>query len=366
MKRAFFWVLIIGLIISFGMVGCAKKDETKEIKIGIVLPLSGPAAGHGEDILGGINLAMEEANLAGSINGKKIELVIEDNQSTPQGSVSALRKLINIQKLPVIIGPVASGNMLAMAPIAEKAKIVLISPAASSPKISDAGDYIFRNSLLAAPQGEMMAKFCYETLQKKKVAILFIDDETGRGYKESFESKIISLGGKVVFVDKYDKRGTDFRAQLSKLKQNLPEAVYVPSIPKTLGHILRQAKELGIKAVFLANYGAEGETLLKTAGETANGIYYTSIPIDSNFIDKFEKVHGRKPTIGAPLGYDTLKLTALAIGIGGYSAEGIKKELYGIHDFSGVTGRISFDEKGDAMKEVIVKTVRNGSFVNYK
>ena len=291
---------------------------------------------------------------------------IEDNQSTPQGSVSALQKLINIHKLPVVIGPVASGNMLAMAPIAEKAKIVLISPAASSPKISDAGDYIFRNSLLAAPQGKMMANFCYESLQKRKVAILFIDDETGRGYKESFKSKIISLGGKVVFVDKYDKRGSDFRAQLSKLKQNLPEAIYVPSIPKTLGHILRQAKELGIKAVFLANYGAEGDALLKTAAEAAEDIYYTSVPIDSDFTKKFEDVHRRKPTIGAPLGYDTLKLTALAIRNGGCSAEGIKKALYGIRDFSGATGRISFDHKGDATKEVIIKTVKNGCFVNLR
>lgn len=364
MKRTLCWVLIIGLLISLGMLGCAKKEEG-EIKIGIVLPLSGPAASHGEDIMGGIKLALSELNKEG-IKGEKIHLIIEDNQSSAQESVSALRKLINIHKVPVVIGPIASSDMLAMSPVAESAKIVLISPAASSPKISDAGDYIFRNSLLAEPQGEMMANFCYQTLRKKTAALLFIDDETGRGYKEAFESKFRSLGGKVVFLDSYDKSGSDFRTQLIKLKISQPAAVYVPSIPKTLGYILRQAKELGIETIFLANYGAEGDALLQTAGESAEGIYYTSVPIDSDFIKKFENTYGRKPTIGAPLGYDTLKLVAEAIKNGGYSAEGIKKELYGIRDFNGATGRISFDEKGDAMKEVITKTIRNGSFINFK
>lgn len=357
--------VIISIIIASSMVfsfGCAKKDG-KEIRIGVVLPLSGSAAGHGEDVLGGMSLALEELNDSGINHEFKIKLLIEDNQSTPQGSVNSLNNLIHIHKVPVIIGPLASSDMLAMAPIAEKTKTVLISPGASSPKLSDAGDYIFRNSLLAEPQGEMMAQFCFHSLHKKNVAILYINDETGRGYMGAFEKKFQMLGGKILVTDNFDKQGTDFRTQLAKIKEVKPDAIYAPSTPQTLGYILRQSRELGINATFLANYGVEGEALISIAGETAEGIYYTSIPIDIEFTKKYENVYGRKPTIGAPLGYDTLKLVVKAIKDNGYSSDDIKMGLNGIRDARGATGNIVFDEKGDAIKEIIIKTVKNGSFI---
>lgn len=354
------FISVVFLVIFSG--GCVKNDE-KEIRIGVVLPLSGTAAGHGEDVMGGINLALKELNDSEINQVFKIKLLIEDNQSTPQGSVNALNNLINIHKVPVIIGPLASSDMLAMAPIAEKTKTVLISPGASSPKLSDAGDYIFRNSLLAEPQGEMMAQFCFHSIHKNNVAILFMNDETGRGYRDAFEKKFQMLGGKILIIDNYDRQDTDFRTQLAKIKEIKPDVIYAPSIPQTLGYILIQAKELGINATFLANYGIEGESLISTAGKTAEGIYYTSIPIDVEFTKKFEKEYGRKPTIGAPLGYDTLKLVVKAIKDNGYSSDDIKMGLYGIRDARGATGNIVFDEKGDAMKEIIIKTVKNGSFI---
>lgn len=366
MKIKFKVLLVVVLLLSFG-ISCVKKAELPdEIKIGVILPLTGPAASHGEDILSGLNLAINEINKENIFNNKKIKLIVEDNKSNPKDSVSALKKMVNVNKLPVIIGPVASGNMLAMAPIAEKSKVVLISPAASSPKISSAGDYIFRNSLLASQQGVKMANYCFKKLDKKQVAILYINDETGLGYKNSFKTKYISLGGKIIFESNYDKKGTDFRTELIKLKKINPEVVYVPSIPQTLGYILRQAKELGIKSIFLANYGAEGESLLTIAQDAAEGIYYTSIPISKDFIEKFMKVYKRKPTIGAPLGYDTLKIVVQSIKKNGYSPDNIKYGLHRINNFNGATGKISFNKNGDANKEIIIKTVKNNSFIELK
>ena len=362
MSVAIFLCIILCYVFSIGFAGSA--DKIIQYDIGVILPLSGPSASHGEDIIGGIKMAMQEINAKGGINGFKIGLVVEDDQSTPKDSVAALRKLIDIQKLPVIIGPVASGNMLAMVPIAESQKTVLISPAASSPKISDAGDYIFRNSLLAEPQGREIARFCINRLKKNRVALLFIDDETGRGYKDAFNKEIQSLGGKVIIEESFDKQSADFRSQLTKIMQLHPDAIYVPAIPKAMGLILRQSKELGMKAVFLANYGIEGEDLIKTAGEIADGIYYTSMPINMKFASNFEHKYGRKPTIGAPLGYDTLYIVAQAIKSHGYTSQGIKTGLYAINKFSGATGLITMNEKGDAEKEIIIKTVRNGRFVN--
>ena len=366
-SRLISFALLFIIIIT---VGCTRQEPTKasqkDINIGIVLPLTGRAASHGEDIMGGINLALDELNSSGGINGNKVKLIIEDNLSTPDGSVAALKKLLDINKVPVVIGPVASGNMLAMAPIAESNKTVLISPGASSPKLSEAGDYIFRNSLLATPQGKAIARYCKETLGLVNVAVLFIDDETGRGYKKAFVEEFKALGGNVLIVDSYDKRGSDFRAQLSKIKEVNPEAIYVPSIPSTFGLILRQAKELGIKTQFLANYGIEGEALLTAAGDAAEGIIYTSIPISEQFKKNFENKYGRKPTIGAPLGYDTFQVTAEAIRIGGDTSDGIKNALYSIRNFKGATGKVSFDSNGDAMKEIIIKTVSDDNFMEIK
>lgn len=287
MRRIIYAVLIWGMVISLGIVGCVKQEKT--IKIGALLPLTGPSANHGQDAKEGMNLALKEIRNSDKILGNKIEIIWEDDNSTPQGAISGAQKLINIDKVAVIIGPISSSATLAVAPLAEKSKVVLLSPSASSPEISDAGDFIFRNSLLAPPQGKKMAQFCFENLKITKVDVLFLNDDTGWGYYNSFKQNFESLGGKINLVENYDKTDTDFRPQIIKLKKDGAKAVYVPSVPQTMGLILKQSAELGYNPIFLANIGVEGEDLLKIAGEKAEGIYYTSLIVNEKFLGFTEK-----------------------------------------------------------------------------
>lgn len=358
-------IIIIGLLVITNLliISCNKQEKDTKLRIGVVLPLTGPAAIHGKDILSGIEIAQSEINASLRPNQPKLELLIEDDLSTPQGGVSALQKLIQTEHPPVVIGPVASSIMLAMIPIAEKEKVVLFSPAASSPKISNAGKYIFRISLLAPSQAQKLAEFARNRLGVNKAAILYINNDTGLSYKEAFQKAFSELGGRIVFDDSFKKTATEFRTQLTKLMTAKPQVTFVPGIPRTIGLILRQAKELNIETQFLGNYGAEGSDLLTTGGDATEGFVYTSIPISDEFKAIFQKKYGRHPTIGAPLGYDALRIVWAIADSYGTSSEAIRNGLGNLKNFDGATGKSTILPSGDADKEVTLKTVRNKQFV---
>lgn len=356
-------VVVVGCIAAFLYLRRDGRGEEGTVTIGVVMPLTGRAADQGKDILSGIKLARDEINAKRGKGEPILRLVIEDNMSTPKGGVSAIEQLLQTERPPVVIGPIASSIMLAMIPVAEREKTVLLSPASSSPKISDSGKYIFRISLLAPPQAEALAEFARAKLKARKAAILYINDDTGLSYRDAFKDAFTSRGGSIVFEDSYDKRGTDFRTQLTKLKGTEANVTFVPGIPQTIGLIHRQAKELGLNMQFLGNYGAEGESLLSSGGDAVEGFVYTSIPIAPEFVERFKSAHGRHPTIGAPLGYDSVKIVWQIVRTASGNAEAIRAGLSTLRDYQGATGLTTILPSGDADKEVCLKTIRDGSFV---
>jgi len=363
------WVVVVAalMILGFAIVqSCNRRQEENIVRVGVVLPLTGPTAGHGKDILSGIEMARNEIYASFMPDQPKLELIIEDDLSTPQGGVSALEKLIQTKRPPVVIGPVASSIMLAMVPIAEREKVVLFSPAASSPKISNSGKYIFRISLLAPSQALALAEYAKNRLRADKAAILYINNDTGLSYKTAFREAFQNVGGTIVFEGSYEKTAVDFRTQLTKLKQLRPQVIFIPGIPRTIGLILRQSKELGLETQFLGNYGAEGADLLTTGGDAVEGFVYASIPITDEFIESFKKEHGRHPTIGAPLGYDALRIVWEIATKQGTSSQSILKGLCTLKNYRGATGMTSLLSSGDAEKEVFLKTVQNGKFVTLR
>ncbi|MCK4458341.1 MAG: ABC transporter substrate-binding protein [Methanosarcinales archaeon] len=152
--------ILIGVVLFLAVIAgaCLQDTQPDEIRIGAILPLTGEAAEYGEDAKLGIDLAVEEINAAGGINGKRIQVVYEDSQATPSQGVSAIQKLTTVDKVPVIIGAMASSVTLAIAPIAEENKVVLLSPASSAPQITEAGDYIFRTEFSDAYGGKAQAE----------------------------------------------------------------------------------------------------------------------------------------------------------------------------------------------------------------
>ena len=357
-------IVLIGCIVAFFYLrGDGNRDENT-VTIGVVMPLTGRAADQGKDILSGIELARDEINARANENSLKLRVIIEDNLSSPTGGVSAIQKIIQTERPSVVFGPIASSIMLAMIPIAEREKTVLLSPAASSPQISNAGKYIFRISLLAPPQAEALAEYSRKTLKAQRAAILYINDDTGLSYRDAFRKSFESRGGTIVFEDSYDKAGTDFRSQLSKLKEVQADVTFVPGIPQTIGLIHRQAKELGLKMQFLGNYGAEGESLLISGGDAVEGFVYTSIPVSKDFVDRFRAKYGRHPTIGAPLGYDAMTIVWRLAQEHGDSAESVREGLSNLKAYRGATGLTTILTTGDADKEVCLKIVLDGKFAD--
>jgi branched-chain amino acid transport system substrate-binding protein len=360
---------VTGLSVSF-MGGCGKHEEA--IKIGAVLPLTGSAAVWGQNARMGLEIALQEINQTGGINGTPVVLIFEDSQSEPGKAVSALQKLIAIDKVGIVIGDIASSSVLAMAPIAERAKVLLLSPGASNPKITDAGAYVFRNWQSDALEGDIDARFAVEKLGWKNVAILFVNNAYGSGLKEAFEMSYSNLGGDVVSVESFDQGATDMRAQLGKLSSVRADGIYLPGYPPEMSLVLRQARELGVSVPFLSVQAFDDPQILSTAGAAAEGVIF-SVPkppdasdqIVASFVSKYKSAYHADPGVCSDTGYDALKILAWAIGKVGTDPTAIRDQLYKLQNYPGAAGLTSFDMNGDVIKPFIFKTVRGGAFQEY-
>lgn len=370
------WIIIgivAAVVLVIVIVTIQTKKEPKEIKIGAILPLTGENAMYGESAKRAIDLAVEEINTAGGIKGSKIRVIYEDDQALPDKGVSAFQKLITVDKVPVVIGAMPSSVTLAIAPIAEKNKVVLFSPASSNPKITESGDYIFRNDVSDVFEGSKMAEDVRQKLGFKKVAVLYINNDYGVGIKDVFIKRFEELGGKILDIETFEQGATDFRTQLTKIKQDNPEAVYIVGYKEQI-QILKQYKELGIKAQILGTIMLEDPEIIQKVGDAAEGAIFTYRAYDpkseqkevKEFVKNFKDKYGLEPDNWAAQSYDALKIVALAIERGGYNSEEIKNALYRIKNFPGVSGLTSFDEHGDVIKPLKLKIIRSGEFRNYE
>jgi len=369
MKRIFSLVVILLIICGLIWVSCQKKVEEKVVKIGAVLVLTGPNAKAGQSAKQGIEMAVEEINASGGVKSRKIKVIYEDDGGEPQKSVSAVQKLINVDKVLAILGPMWSSCVLAVAPIVESKGVVILSPTASSPKITYAGDYIFRNTYSDAIEGAKTAEFASKELKYGKAGILFINNDYGVGLKDAFKRKFEELGGKIVIDEGYDPKTTDFRTILVKVKERSPEVIYIAGYSE-MGQLLRQMRETGIKIPVLSCIMFEISDIAKVAGKAAEGVIYAYPSYDPEkgneitlkFAKKFKEKYGTLPDPEAAFSYDAVKILALAMEKGGFTSEDIKNALYKIKGYNGVTGKTSFDENGDVIKPVGFKRVHNGKY----
>jgi len=358
-------IIVVTLAIVF-FINQTKK-EPGVIKIGAILPLTGDGAKYGEEAKNGIELALEY------LKDSKIEVIYEDDQGKANGAINAFNKLVESENLPVIIGPMYSSTALAVAPLGEKKKVVIFSPSASSPELTKAGDYFFRNWPSDLYEGSEMASFAYNTLNLRAVAILSVNLDYGVGLTKVFEKVFKSFGGRILKTEYYNQGATDFRTQMNKLRSLNPEAIYLPGYYTEIGLILRQAKEIALKTKFLSCVGFDNPKVLEISGNATEGVifarpYYdpeSKNPNVKSFVERFTKRYGTAPGIYAAHAYDALKITAKAVEQGGYSADGIKKALYSIRDFPGITGKTSFDQNGDVIKPIQIMEVSNGKFKQY-
>lgn len=352
----------------------SSRQSQKEIEIGAILPLTGGAGKYGEDAKLGIELATAQQNSMGGISGKPVKIIFEDDQSSPQQAVSGFRKLISVHKVPAVIGGMTSSSALAIAPLAEQNRIVLLSPSASTPSFSVAGDFIFRNELSDAYGGVAQAELTWNKLGIKKVAILFINNDYGIGVKDAFLKTFTSLGGRVVDAEVFDADTQDFRTQLIRIKKTSPEALFIVAYKEAI-LILRQVRELGIKTKLLSTPVFQDREIVEKAGGAAEGVmyvYYGGFDTKSSeehvgrFVEEYRRRYSREPGYYSALAYDATNILFFAMGRGSGKGEDIKNALYQIKDFPGVTGKTTFDNRGDVTKPVTLKIVTNGEFVSWK
>ena len=344
------------------------SDEV--FNVGVVVPLSGKNAQYGQWIREGLSLAAEDINSDGGVLSKKIKLHFEDDKAEPANAALALQRLIAEHNVKTVYGSWASSSVLAMAPIAEEQQ-VLIMASAISPKIREAGDYIFRMQPDARAYIRPLVPYALEALKSKKLAIFYVNNDFGKDQSQVFSKLFEESGGEVVFNEGYQQDSTDFRAELTKMRRKSPDTIFLVSYAE-IGQILRQAHEIGLEDVqFLGSVPTENPDLFKTAGEYAEGIIFPSHfdALSSNlmvrdFAQQYERKYNEKPEGLAALAYDGLFAIAKAAELSGSTeAEDIKNGLYALPVTLGVTGNTSFDENGDVLKPIIIKTVVNQAFV---
>lgn len=369
--------LSLVLLCSIFSAGCnGTKSNTKQpIKIGAVLPLTGDSSAWGDQGKKGIESAVREINETGGIDGQPIEVVYEDSQANPRLAVSAISKLISVDKVPAVVGDIVSATTLTMAPVAEENKAVLIAPSASAPAITDAGQFIYRVWPSDLLEGSELAKWSANK-GYKKVSIVYISTDYGLGLSKVFQQTFESLGGAILSSQGYPQEETNFKPYLTRVKSENPDAVYLISYYKDAALALKQAKEIGLGVQFLGATAVESPELVKLAGTSAEGLIYPTIvdfdpanPNDSQriFIENFRKAYNVDPDWAGSHAHDALIVIAEAMRAGARTGDEIRQAIDKRREFSGVTGRIIFNDKGDVIdKPVAIKTVRNGKFEPYK
>ena len=364
MKKVVLFSGIAAMLMS--LAGCSKK-ESNTIKVGGIAPLSGAVAVYGVECKNGIDLAIEEINAAGGIDGKALEFVCEDDEGSPDKTVNAFKKLIAKDGVKFVIGSLTSGCTQAVTTLSQASKVLQIAPAATAPAITDAGNYVFRACFIDPFQGTVGGKFAYNNIGARKAAILYdAGNDYSVGLYENFIASFKSLGGEVVAAESYATGDKDFNAQLTKIKNANPDVVYLPDYYGTVALIAKQLRAQGIKAPLVGGDGWDG--LTGNAGEEVlNGFYSNHYADDStepavqNFVSAFKAKYGKAPNSFAALGYDSVYMLRDAIVKSGTTDVAKVRDALEATDGDYVTGHLTFDEKRNPVKSAVMIELVTGA-----
>ncbi len=360
----------VATALALGLTGC-KSGGGDTIKVGEYASLTGKEATFGTSSHEGTELAISEINAAGGVLGKKLELLTEDNQSKAGEPANIVNKLISRDQVVAVLGEVASSRSLEAAPIAQAAKIPLISPASTNPKVTEVGDYIFRVCFIDPFQGTVMANFATKTIKAQKVAVLTdAKSDYSKGLAKYFKEQFVKNGGTLVSELDYNGGDKDFKAQLTTIKGAAPDAVFVPGYYNDVALIAIQAKELGLAVPLLGGDGWESENLLQVGKDAVEGHYFSThcspedaSPKMSAFVSAYKAKYNKTPDAMAALGYDSAWVLAEAIKKAG-TTEGpaLRAAIAATKDFDGASGKFSLDDKRDAIKSAAILTIKDGKF----
>lgn len=359
------------LAVSLFVFSCTRKANDNEILIGSYSSNTGATATFGVFQLHGTEMAIEEINAKGGINGKKIKHINYDNKSDNDETLAVVNRLISQDKVLAILGEATSGRSKIGAQVAQQNKIPMLTSSATNAEVTKIGNYIFRACFIDPFQGTVMAKFMTENLKLKKAAILRdIKNDYSVGLSDVFAEKLKAAGGNIAIDISYQEGDIDFKSQLTAIKAKNVEAIFVPGYYNEVALIAKQARELGMKQPLLGGDGWSSPKLFEIARDAINGNYFSNHyttestdPKTQEFVKAFKAKYNEDADVMAALAYDAVYLMAEAIkNANPLTSENIRNELAKIKDFHGVTGKMSMDENRDAVKSAVVVRVEGPEY----
>lgn len=342
-----------------------------EIVIAHAGPMTGDSAQFGDMKEKAIQLAIDEVNEKGGINGKKVVLLTGDDTGNPKEAPNVAQKFAQDDRVLAVIGHWNSSCTLAARGIYDAAGIPLLADSVNKALTDGTTPTAYRISLTDKAQAESLAKYAYEKLGKRRAAILYTANDFGTGLMNDFATAFEELGGEVVASETYfEGQSKDFSPQLTKIKGTNPDLMFIAGYYVETALIAQQSKELGLDVQMLGTEGISSEELIKLGGDAVEGIIFAGFfhpdieyPGTKEFVEAFRAKYNKDPDTYAALAYDSAKLIFAAIEENGESREGIMKFLDEVEDFPGVAGPISFDEENNVVRNIVVLTVKDGKIV---
>ncbi len=360
-------VIVVGYVLINGLPTSepATPAPPQPITFGFVGPLTGDGANLGQHAKAAVELATSEVNAAGGINGRPLQFIYEDGGCNATSTTMSANKLISVDKVSVILGGACSSETAALAPLAEQSKTVVLSYCSSAPKISDAGDYIFRDYPSDLSQGFFAAKYISENLKKSKVAVLYVKTDWGVGIRDAFKNEFKKRDGTIVAEEGFEQSSRDFRMSLAKIKVKKPQLVYVLGYTDESIAVLKQAAELKFAAQFFGSTAWDDPKIFASAGKAADAVMYPVIAptLGDEFRAKMKSKTGSDDIAAcSPNAYDAVHLLARVSKQAGLDSTAMKNELYKTVYLGGVSmPEIRFDSRGDLVgAPYVVRVVKGG------
>jgi len=361
--------------LAFGLAGAAAAQDT--LKFGLAMPLTGSQSTYGKDQVKAAEWAVADINAKGGVNGKKLEMIVLDTQADPNVAINAVNRLINVDKVPVFV-TAWSAVVKAVAPIANREKVLELSIGANSPDIATLGDYVYTAFPLADVDLAALANYTYGTLGKKRVAIMYINNDTGIEAAKVYRSVFEKAGGEVVAYEAYDPKATDYTGALLKIKAANPDMIHLHGLVADMPVVIAQMRQLGINQRVSTYSGGYNPQMIEKAGKGAEGLIVTSLapgaaqnPNVGPYLERWQKAEGRVPN-GLPYTqylHDAPYLVAAMYDYLGKNklpatGENMRKALVamGTVDLP-LTGKLTIGDDHRVKKPVNLLTVENGKFV---
>ena len=333
------------------------------------MSLTGSTANFGISSTNGIKMAADEVNATGGINGKQIEVLVQDDRSDASEAATIVTKFVTQDQVHAILGEVASSRSIAAAPIAQNAKIPMLTPSSTNPEVTKKGNFIFRSCFIDPVQGAAIAQFAAKTLNAKTAAIM-VDrkNDYSTGLEKVISEVFTRMGGRIVATQSYQEGDQDFNAQLTSLKGGNPEVIFVPGYYNDVGLIAKQARDKGITVPLIGGDGWDSAQLYAIGGTALNGSYFTNhySPYDTDpkvqkFVNDYKSRYNTIPDALAATAYDAALIMFDAIKRApSLDGTAIRDALAATKAFPGVTGTVTFNENRDAVKPIVMIEIKDG------